>query len=318
VTNSRTRYTTAAALTAVVLLGAVADARAQSTTDAERCVSVTGNPDVAIQHCTRAIESQKFSGEPLARLHFNRGVEWAAKGEFDRAIADYDAAIKLQPRSADTYFNRGNAWANKGDPDRAIADYDAAIKLDPKDAAAYGGRAVEWAVKGDYARAIADYDTAIKLDPKSSSALLGRGRARFYGGDFQRAALDIEQAMKSEPNEYTALWHYLARKRGGAADAEEVLDRDTRATRGGWPSAVIVLYLGRTDAASVLAAATDPDPKRQRDQRCEAAFYLAHWHLLRDERERALALLKEAQDGCPKDFLEYEGTLAELRRLQPK
>ena len=308
--------TLAGALIAVVVLLAAAGAHGQSTTDSERCVSVTGNPDLAIQHCTRAIESQKFSGELLARLYFNRGVEWAAKGDFDRAIADYDAAIKLQPRAADTFYNRGNAWANKGDPDRAIADYDTAIKLDPKEPAAYGGRAVEWAVKGDYARAIADYDAAINLDPKSSSALLGRGRVRFYGGDFQRAALDLEQAMKSEPNEYTALWLYLARKRAGAADAEEILDRDTRATRGGWPSPVIVLYLGRTDAASVLAASTGPDPKRQREQRCEANFYLAHWHLLRDERERALALLKEAQDGCPKEFLEYEGTLAELRRLQ--
>lgn len=301
-------------LVPAVLLAAAA--HGQSTPDSERCASITGNPDLAIQHCTRAIESQKFSGEPLARLYFNRGVEWAAKGEFDRAIADYDAAIKLQPRSADTFFNRGNAWANKGDPDRAIADYDAAIKLDPKESAAYGGRAVEWAVKGDYTRAIADYDAAIKLDPKGASALLGRGRARFYGGDFQRAALDMEQAMKAEPNEYTALWLYLASKRAGAADAEEVLDRDTRATRGGWPSAVIVLYLGRTDAASVFAAATDSDPKRQRDQRCEANFYLGHWHLLRDERERALALFKAAQADCPKDFLEYEGTLAELRHLQ--
>ena len=313
--KSGTTGTIAAGLAAAIFLGA-AVSHAQSTPDSERCVSITGNPDLAIHHCTRAIESGKFSGEPLARLYFNRGVEWAAKGDFDRAIADYDAAIKLQPRSADTHFNRATAWASKGDPDRAIADYDAAIKLDPKEPAAYGGRAVEWAVKGDYARAIADYDAAIKLDPKSSSALLGRGRARLYGGDFQRAVLDLEQAMKSEPNEYTALWLYLARKRGGGADAEEALDRDTRATRSGWPGPVIVLYLGRTDAASVLAASTDPDANRQREQRCEANFYLAHWHLLRNERERALALLKEAQDGCPKDFLEYEGTLAELRRLQ--
>jgi lipoprotein NlpI len=302
------------ALLPLVLLAA--GANAQSTPDAERCASISGNPDLAIQHCTRAIESGKFSGELLSRLYFNRGIEWVAKGDYDRAIADYDAALKLSPQSADTYFNRGSAWAHKGDPDRAIADYDTAIKLDPKEPAAYGGRAVEWAVKGDYARAIADYDTALKLDPKAASALLGRGRARFYSGDFQRAVLDLEQAMKSEPNEYTALWLYLARKRRGADDAEEILDRDTRATRGGWPSPLIVLFLGRTDANSVLAASTDADPKRQRDQRCEAQFYIAHWHLLRNERERALALLKEAQDGCPKEFLEYEGALAELRRLQ--
>jgi lipoprotein NlpI len=127
----------------------------------------------------------------------------------------------------------------------------------------------------------------------------------------------MEQSLKLDSNGYTALWLYLARKRGGVINAEELLDSDTRQHRGsGWPSAVIVLYLGRTDLDSVLAASADKDPRRRAELRCEANFYLAHWHLLRGERERALPLLKEAQSGCPKEFLEHEGAVAELRRLQ--
>ena len=307
------------AVSAVMLLVAAGAAQGQAATDAERCASVTGNPDLAIQHCTLAIESGRFSGEPLAQLHFSRGVEWAAKGDYDQAIADYDAALRLAPKFADALYNRATAWANKGDPDRAIADFDAALRLNPKDPAALGGRAVELTVKGDYTRAIADYDAALRLDPKAATAVFGRGRARFYNGDYGRAVSDLEQALKLEPNSYTSLWLYLARKRGNVANADEMLDSDTRSYRGGgWPAAVIVLYLGRTDAASVMAASTDSDAKTQREQRCEANFYLAHWHLLRGERARALALLKVAQDDCPKEFLEYEGTVAELRRLQAR
>jgi lipoprotein NlpI len=303
-------------LAAAALLIAAGAAQAQAPDDAERCASITGNPDLAIQHCTRAIESGKFKGEPLARLHYFRGIEWSIKNDHDRAIADYDAAIKLLPRFPDALYNRGNAWGQKGESDRAIADYDAAIKLAPKDAAMVAARAGEWIAKGDFARAVADYDTAVGLDAKSANALFGRGRARFYGGDFQRAARDMEQAFKLEPSEYTSLWLYLARKRGGAGDAEEALDRETRVTRGGWPAPVIVLFLGRTDPDSVYASATDPDARRQREQRCEANYYLAQWHLLRNDRERAQALLKEARSGCPRDFLEFEGAAAELRRLE--
>src|SRR5690606_25630034 len=109
----------------------------------------------------------------------------------------------------------------------------------------------------------------------------------------------------------------IARKRGSVAHAEELLDNETRTSRAGsWPAPVIVLYLGRTDVDSVLAAATDQDARRQRDQRCEASFYLAQWHLFRNDRERALPLLKEAQSTCARDFLEHEGATAELRRLQ--
>jgi rhomboid protease GluP len=171
-------------------------------------------------------------------------------------------------------------------------------------------------MKGDYARAVAGYDGALKIAPKSADAFLGRGRARFYDGDFQRAASDIAQALKIDPNAYTAIWLYLARRRADTLNAEEMLDSETRSDRSSWPAPIIMLYLGRTDVGSVQAAAVDTDARRQAEQRCEANFYIAHWHLARGERESALPFLKEAQAGCPRDFLEYEGTVAELRRLQ--
>ena len=46
----------------------------------------------------------------------------ADKGDYDRAIADFDQAIQLKPDYADAYYNRGIAYHDKGDYDRAIAD----------------------------------------------------------------------------------------------------------------------------------------------------------------------------------------------------
>ena len=54
------------------------------------------------------------------------------KRDYDRAIADFDQAIKLDPNCAVAYHDRGLAYRDKGDNDRAIADFDQAIKLDPK------------------------------------------------------------------------------------------------------------------------------------------------------------------------------------------
>lgn len=305
------------ALPAALLLAAAGAALAQPADDAARCMNIVNNSDLAIKLCTSAIESGRHSGDALARLHNSRGNEWAAKGNYDRAIADFDAALRLNPRYGEALRNRGDAWGDKGDYDRAITDYDAAIALDAKDAAAYSSRAFERTAKGDYARAIADYDTALRLNPNIPGEHFARGRARLYSGDYPHAVADLEQAFKSKPNSYTALWLYLARKRSGAANAEELLDGETRTSRGwGWPSVIVVLYLGRTDRDSVFAAATDADAQRQHEQRCEANFYLAQWHLLKNERARATPLLKEAQSGCPRGFIEHEGAVAELRRLQ--
>ena len=48
------------------------------------------------------------------------------------AIAFFSQAIKKKP-SANDYRGRGNAWSCKGDQDKAIADYTAAIRLNPKE-----------------------------------------------------------------------------------------------------------------------------------------------------------------------------------------
>ena len=63
--------------------------------DWESCAKSAG--DEAIAACTRAIKSGTYNGRTLALAHSNRGVEWKAKGELAKAIADYDEAVKNDP-----------------------------------------------------------------------------------------------------------------------------------------------------------------------------------------------------------------------------
>lgn len=69
-----------------------------------------------------------------------RGDDFNVKGEFDRAIADYDAALKVDPASAEALNSRGMAWRGKGDRRRALTDFDAALKLKPQFEAARANR----------------------------------------------------------------------------------------------------------------------------------------------------------------------------------
>ncbi len=65
--------------------------------------------------------------------YYNRGLAYEQKAEYDRAIADYSSAIRLNPDFADAYNSRGSAYGHKQDFDKAIADFIVAIRLDPKD-----------------------------------------------------------------------------------------------------------------------------------------------------------------------------------------
>jgi tetratricopeptide (TPR) repeat protein len=69
-----------------------------------------------------AQQSGRFSGKDLAIKFSNRGMGYDDKGQTDRAIEDYDQAIRLNPQDADAFYNRGIAYADKGQTDRAIAD----------------------------------------------------------------------------------------------------------------------------------------------------------------------------------------------------
>ncbi len=65
-----------------------------------------------------------------------RAGAYDRKQSIDRAIADYDTALKLDPSLADAHNARGELWRRKGDRPKAILDFGAAVKLDPNHAAA--------------------------------------------------------------------------------------------------------------------------------------------------------------------------------------
>jgi tetratricopeptide (TPR) repeat protein len=137
--------------------------------------------DRAVAYIDRAIaiydKLLKLNSVPLLRadLLAERANAYDIKGERDRAIADYDEAIRLNPKNARAFQIRGLAHRAKGDNDRAIADYDEAIRLDPKYALAFNNRGLAYRAKGDNDRAIADCDEAIRLDPRYAAAFNNRG-----------------------------------------------------------------------------------------------------------------------------------------------
>jgi Tfp pilus assembly protein PilF len=64
--------------------------------------------------------------------------------------------------------SRGLAYQEKKQPDRAIRDFDQAVRLDPNDATAFAYRAGVYLRTGALDRAISDYDQAVRLGPDNA------------------------------------------------------------------------------------------------------------------------------------------------------
>jgi tetratricopeptide (TPR) repeat protein len=131
--------------------------------DVDTCEKASG--DEAIAACTGAINSGRYSGGQLAALFNIRCFAWNGKHESDKAIADCNQAILLNPNGANAFFNRGRAYNRKSQYDRAIEDYNQAIRLNPNYATAFYNRGVSWARKNDMQRALADFKKFSELAP---------------------------------------------------------------------------------------------------------------------------------------------------------
>ena len=75
-------------------------------------------------------------------------------------------------------IREGNAAYSAGSFDKAIVNFDVAIRLHPDDASAFNSRGKAYAQKGNLYRAIADYNEAIRLKPNFATAFCNRGMAR--------------------------------------------------------------------------------------------------------------------------------------------
>jgi tetratricopeptide (TPR) repeat protein len=58
--------------------------------------------------------------------------KYKAKGDLDHATADFNQAIRINPRSAIAYFNRGIAYGLRREFDRALVDLNEAFVSVPR------------------------------------------------------------------------------------------------------------------------------------------------------------------------------------------
>ena len=151
----------------------------------------------------------------------------------DKAIADYNQAVRLDPNYAVAYKSRGNAYADKGEFNLAIADFNRAIMLDPNYAVAYSNRGITYADMGDDNRAIADYNQAIRLHPDYADAYFNRGLSYLNLEDFGRAITDFTHSLRFNPQDvYSLLQRGIAYyERDSRGDLNRALDDLNQAIR---------------------------------------------------------------------------------------
>jgi tetratricopeptide (TPR) repeat protein len=210
--------------------------------------------DEAIPYFTGRLRAN--AQDALAYAH--RGRAYQEKGDFERALRDFDDAIRFAgqpgevavgplgfrrlavPRTpgfapqASWYRNRGLVYEEKGDRDRALRDFAEAIRLNPLEPLTYVDRGRTYKGQKDYDRAIADYGEAIRLDPAFAAAYFNRANAYKARKDYDRAIPDYGDAIRLDPSDPDAFFNraniYKVQQRYPLAvrDLQEVVRLDPK------------------------------------------------------------------------------------------
>src|SRR6058998_2229041 len=142
--------------------------------------------------------------------HNNLGYLCVDQGEFDKAIAHFEAALRIRSGKLDPHYNVGSAFvrmnladalARKGQPDEAMVHYEEAIRLQPNYADAYYNRGNVLFAEGRIDEAMADWEKTLQIQPNDADAHTCLGNALLRRGSVKEAVAHYEKAIALAPED---------------------------------------------------------------------------------------------------------------------
>ncbi len=252
-----------------------------------------------------------------------------ARGLRADAIADFTAALGIKADDEDIHIARAQAYTLNGEHDAAIADLDAALKLN-NSLTTLVQRASSERAKGDYDRAVADYTAALALGPKAlKDASVDawdiqseRGYTQFVAGRYAAAAADFDQALTLGSATrsgdvlwlpYQAAWLHIARARAGQNDAEELARNAGKIDLKQWPGTLVAFFLGKATIDQISPPSNHGAMGHARE--CNLSFFTAEHALSKNDSAEATRLFTRARAVCNIHTLHYLVAGVELKRL---
>ena len=171
------------------------------------------------------------AAKPRPLAHYQRGIEYHGKGQWEDAIREYQRAIDLDPADPDPRFNLGVLYQDRGNLKEAKAQYQAILDRRRDYAPAWVNLASLQELEGDTHSAEASYTRAVQADPVSSTAASQLGFFLLRQQRLDDAAAAFQEAIRRD--RHSANGHFglgcIAEARGDDALAMQYLVQTVQA-----------------------------------------------------------------------------------------
>ena len=129
-------------------------------------------------------------------LNYYLAAAYVKNGQFEEAVETYDAILGLRPGEQDAYFLRGCALLEINEYERAKADFDKVLSMDPHN---YDRliQVYEALAHHGYQTAGREYLTSALENGGKSLDVYDSGRIYYYLGEYQKAYIALEAAKEN-------------------------------------------------------------------------------------------------------------------------
>jgi type II secretory pathway predicted ATPase ExeA/tetratricopeptide (TPR) repeat protein len=165
----------------------------------------------------------------LALAHSQDGEAYSKDGEYEKALQEFNTAIRLNPGLASAHYLRGEIYFQRGDYQQAIRDFTRTINLAPDYTFAYYSRGLANEKMGETEEAILDFTHTVRLKPSYAPAYNDRAKALYSLGHLREALRDSELAISVAPDTpaylatHSLILAALGRSEGAFATLEQAM-----------------------------------------------------------------------------------------------
>jgi tetratricopeptide (TPR) repeat protein len=159
--------------------------------------------------------------------HCNWGLALFNQGCLDEAIAEFEEAVRIDPKNSNACVCIGFIDVFRRQLDQAIVQFQRALEIDPKNGDAHCYMGIALYQLGRLDDGVEQFHEALAIDPDDASAHTNLGLALDQQGETEQAIAQFQAALEIDPNSVQAHYEFgnaLAR-RGRQDEAMEQFEK---------------------------------------------------------------------------------------------
>ncbi|GAB4278852.1 MAG: hypothetical protein Kow0029_22350 [Candidatus Rifleibacteriota bacterium] len=158
-------------------------------------------------NCLLNLESTGYMANQdsvYAQRHYETALDLFEQGQYDKALAQIEKAIKKAPNNPDFYSTKGVFLHKMNDPIRAIEAYQEAITIDPNHCFSHYNLGLIYMRQNKVLKAISEWEAVIRVKPKDVEAIFNIAVALSHLGKGKQAIPFYEKVIKIAPDHVQA------------------------------------------------------------------------------------------------------------------